>query len=102
MGTMRSKDYRLPFGPTTAFSPDGKILATCGIEHIRLWEFPSGKLLREIRDGERTKTYCSLVFLPDGHLASIGRNWLCIWDAATGKRLREVSAAGHPLVCSHD
>jgi WD40 repeat protein len=67
LGTMRVRDPLLPFGPTTAFSPDGKILATGGSEHIRLWEIPSGKLLREIRDGERTKSYCSLVFSSDGH-----------------------------------
>src|SRR5262249_47026855 len=102
MGTMRVKDYRLGFGPATAFSPDGKILATGGLEHIRLWEFPSGKVLRELRDGDRTKTYCSLAFLTNSQLASIGSNWLCVWDISTGKRLREVAATGRALVCSRE
>jgi WD40 repeat protein len=103
MGTIRVRDPRLPFGPTTAFSPDGKILATGGREHIRLWEFPTGKFLRDIHDGDRTKSYCSLVFLPGGReLASLGSHWLCIWDVSTGKRLREVAANGHALASSHD
>jgi WD40 repeat protein len=103
MGTIRMRGPNLPFGPTTALSPNGKILATGGSEHIRLWEFPSGKLLREIRDGDRTKSHCALVFLPDGnHLVSLGRYWLCVWDMLTGNRLREIRATGHPVVCSPD
>src|SRR5688572_24323715 len=29
------------------FSPDGKILATAGDKHIRLWDVKTGKMIRE-------------------------------------------------------
>jgi WD40 repeat protein len=103
MGTMRLR-HTHPSLITTAFSPDGKILASGGWNEIRLWDMATGKLLREIRDdGNRTKSYCPLLFAPDGRwLAGACRDSVCIWDAATGRRIHEFPAKGQSIACSKD
>jgi RNA polymerase sigma factor (sigma-70 family) len=104
MGTMRLRHNHPGGGPmSTAISPGGKVLATGGWDEIRLWDLATGKLLREIRDGNRTKEWCALVFAPDGRwVAGAGRESVCIWDTATGRRLRELPASGQTIACSKD
>jgi RNA polymerase sigma factor (sigma-70 family) len=101
LGTVRLRHYHhSPFW--TAFSPDGKLLASGGIEEIRLWDLASGKLLREIRDGHRTR-YCMLAFAPDGRwLAGASPDSVCVWETATGRRLHELPADGQAIACSPD
>src|SRR5262249_33527985 len=73
MGTTRLR-HRPLRTLTTATPADGKLLASCGDE-IRLWDAATGKLLREIRDGDRSRSYCALLFAPDGRwLAGAGRD----------------------------
>jgi RNA polymerase sigma factor (sigma-70 family) len=103
MGTVRLRHTHPPSQLTTAFSPDGKLLATGGWEEIRVWDLTTGRLLREIRDGDRTRSYCALLFAPDGRwLAGAARGSVCLWDPATGQRLHEFPANGHAVACSPD
>jgi WD40 repeat protein len=100
MGTVRLRHYH--WGPpfSTVFSPDGKMLASGGSQEIRLWDSATGKLIREIREGNRTR-YCILVFAPDGSwLAGASLDSMCIWDTTTGRRLRELPANGQAVVRS--
>jgi WD40 repeat protein len=102
MGTTRLRHYHHSLLPT-AFSSDGKLLASGGNEEIRIWDVATGKLLFEIRDGNRTKEYCALLFLPGGsRLVGAGRESVCIWDSLTGKRLQEFPANGQAIACSRD
>jgi RNA polymerase sigma factor (sigma-70 family) len=103
MGTVRLRHNHPPMQLPTALSADGKVLASGGWDEIRLWEMATGKLLREIRDGNRTKSYCALWLAPDGRwLAGAGRESVCVWDTATGRRLHEFAANGQGVACSAD
>jgi WD40 repeat protein/serine/threonine protein kinase len=80
-------------GHLAALSPDGSMLATTGsspfyweeAEKISLWNFKSGKKLRDVEGEGRMMT-----FSPDGKLlASAGaQRGLSLYDTATGKRIR--------------
>jgi RNA polymerase sigma factor (sigma-70 family) len=103
MGTVRLRHNHPPMQLTTAFSADGKMLASGGWDEVRLWDTTTGKLLREIRDGNRTKSYCALCLAPDGRwLAGAGRESVCVWDTATGRRLHEFPSNGQSVACSSD
>jgi len=73
-----------------ALSPDGKLAATGGYDGIiRLWEVPSGKLVR-VLVGHDSYIY-GLAFSPDGQcLASTGSHdgTARIWNPQTGMTLR--------------
>jgi len=69
-----------------AFSPDGKILATCGYDRlIVLWDVSGGKILRTLR--EHSDSVFGVAFSPDGKLLASGAadRAVKIWDVATGK-----------------
>jgi WD40 repeat protein len=103
MGTVRLRHTHPSLQLTTAISADGKVLASHGYDEIRLWDLATGKLLREIRDGDRTRSYCALWLAPDGRwLAGAGRESVCLWDTATGRRLHEFPANGLGVACSSD
>jgi WD40 repeat protein len=101
MGTMRLRHVHFsPF--STAFSRDGRLLASGGMSEIRLWDLATGRLLRELCDGKRSM-YCILVFAPDGRwFAGAGMHATCIWDTATGQQLHEFPANGQAVACSPD
>jgi WD40 repeat protein len=72
----------------TAFSHNGKMLATCAVS-IRLWEPATGKLLREI-DG-RFWTCGSMLFSPDDKVLAVqGEKTISLLDPATGKLLHHL------------
>lgn len=72
----------------TAFSHDGKMLATCA-GSIRLWEPATGRLIREI-DG-RFWTTGSLLFSPDDKVLAVqGYESISLLDSATGKLLHHL------------
>jgi WD40 repeat protein len=103
LGTVRLRHSHPPMQLTTALSGDGKVLASGGDDDIRLWDMATGKLLREIRDGNRTRSYCALWLAPDGRwLAGAGRESVCVWDTATGQRLHEFAANGQAIAGSSD
>jgi WD40 repeat protein len=75
-----------------AFSPDGKVLATCGYDRlIRLWDTANGKLLRDLKD--HSDAVYAVAFSPDGKLLASGAadRAVKIWDPTTGKRLYTLS-----------
>jgi mono/diheme cytochrome c family protein len=71
-----------------AFSPDGRLLATCSYDRlIKLWDATTGKEIRTLKD--HSDAAYSLAFSPDGGLLASGAadRAVKVWDVATGKRL---------------
>jgi WD40 repeat protein len=95
---------------TTAFSPDGKLLAVKSPRQpglpprstvgVVIWDLTSGEKLREISNGE----YYTLAFSPDSrYLAAPGAGQaICVWEVATGKEHRKLAHSGSSLTFSPD
>jgi WD40 repeat protein/predicted Ser/Thr protein kinase len=74
-----------------ACSPDGRWIASGDWDNVlRLWDARTGEVCAEIDNGDIVKT---LAYSPDGSwLVSARQEWLQVWDAATGRRLKEIKA----------
>jgi WD40 repeat protein len=76
------------------FSPDGKMLATCGADKfVKVFEMPSGKLLKAFEG--HTHHVMDVGWKADGKLlASAGAdNVIKVWDFATGEQVRTIANA---------
>ncbi len=78
---------------STAFTPDGKTLATGSFDStVRLWELPTGKPKAVLR-GHRSVVHCVAFNSTGMTLASGGYDEIvCIWDVATGKKTATLEA----------
>jgi WD40 repeat protein len=84
---------------SVAFSPDGKILASLGLEGtIKLWDIASGKQIRSLGNSEATG---SLAFSPDGKTiatASFKTRSVMLFSVVTGELIKTFPLADHVII----
>ena len=92
-----------------SWSPDStRMAAVCTDKTIRIWDVASARTLRKIDRGYHNVDMLSIKgtgeqvdWSPDGHqLASTWMNAVQIYEAATGRMLREL-VEGDPVVCAY-
>jgi len=74
---------------TMAFSPDGRFLATGGLDRtVRVWELATGKLVHTFEG--HTGPVSAVAFSPDGRTLASGSfdRTVMVWDAASRLRSR--------------
>jgi WD40 repeat protein len=73
-----------------AFSPDGKVLASCCLETVRFWDPGTGKELRNLGGGNYFPR--SLAFSRDGKTLAVGCLFgeVCLLETTSGKEIRRL------------
>jgi len=82
---------------STAFSPDGKLVASGGMDNnVKLWSTETG---REMRTLQGHSSYIYFVsFSPDGTyvVSSSNDNTIRLWDVQSGREIRRIDNALYP------
>src|SRR5262249_40046033 len=77
-----------------AYSPDGKLLASGGLEDVRIWDAKSGDLRHALPVRGKGRRFLALTFSPDGKFVLTAphdlprgenKNPITVWEAQTGK-----------------
>jgi WD40 repeat protein len=86
---VRPGDRPYALGLAVGFSPDGRTLASGGVDaHVHLWDVEHGTLIRELR--QNVGGVLTLDFSRDGSVLAIsgyGEPFVSIWDVATGVQI---------------
>jgi len=89
-------------GTALAFSADHRSLAHGSTDgNITVWELATGK--ERAHFAAHAEAIRSLAYAGDGkHIASSGGGTVCLWDAASGKRVRQIKQAGPSMAFTPD
>jgi WD40 repeat protein len=81
-----------------SFSPDDKMLATCGADKfVKVWEVPGGKLVKSFEG--HTHHVLDVGWKSDGKLLASagGDNVVKVWNFETGEQVRTIQAHGKQI-----
>jgi WD40 repeat protein len=79
--------------------PDGRTLATCGDDRlIRLWDVPSGQLLRVLEGHKSWGINCAFNRTGDRLLSNDWSGVLRVWEPSSGRQLLSFPAAGYNIL----
>jgi WD40 repeat protein len=72
-----------------AFSPDGRLLTTCGVSEFRFWNVGAWTISFPVRRRDFGDTWGCVDFAPDRHMVALGisRQLIGLFDTTTGENL---------------
>ena len=79
---------------SVSFSPDGKTVASAGDTWMKIWDVPTGRLLRTIGGHEDSVLSLSYSGLGDRLVSASADHSVRVWEASSGKELRRILVTG--------